>query len=148
VTAAIVADKPADLVDRCTNIPGIELVTGPNGPLCEPTLQTHVGSPREVAGDDKYNDRLACRLKPLVRSAYDFLLAPLTDDQWATLQAAFPSGVCDYSRPGYGQGRARTWLTYSDASGRVVYGGRNLPGVPARSAQGWSSPVFGAALLR
>jgi len=146
LAAKIVGDRPADLTDRCTNIPGIEQVTGPDGPVCEPVLQTHVGSPRQVAGDDAYNDRVACRLRPLVRSDYDFLLVPLTDAEWATLQTVFPGGVCDYSKPGRGQQQAQTWLTYSDASGKVVYGGRNLPGVPTHSAQGWSSPAFRAAL--
>jgi hypothetical protein len=148
LASKIVADKPADLVDRCTNLPGIELITGPNSPLCAPVLQTHFGTPRQVAGDDKYNDRLACHLKPLDRSSFGFLQIPLSDAQWATLKGAFPTGVCDYSKPGLGQARAQTWLTYSDASGHVVYGGRNLPGVPPRSAQGWSSPAFRSALRR
>ena len=148
LAAKVVGDRPADLTDRCTNIAGVEQVTGPDGPLCEPVLQTHFGSPRQVAGDDAYNDRVACRLRPLVRSDYDFLLVPLTDAEWATLQAVFPGGVCDYSKPGRGQQQAQTWLTYSDASGKVVYGGLNLPGVPTHSAQGWSSPAFRAALRR
>lgn len=144
LSTKIIEDKPASLVDRCTNVPGIESV----GALCRPALQTHYSSPREVAGDDVYNDRLSCQLKPLARSDFSFLLLPLTPAQWSTLQATFPNGVCDYSKPGHGQQNAQTWLTYSDSKGQVIYGGQNLPDLPANSAQGWSSPAFAPALRR
>ena len=48
------------------------------------------------------------------------------------LQTAFPSGVCDWSQPGAGQRRNVAWLTYQDASGNVIYGGRPM-GPPPRS---------------
>ena len=42
-----------------------------------------------------------------------------TDDEWARLEAVFPDGVCDWSKPGRGQGPAETWLRYADADGDV-----------------------------
>ncbi len=144
LSAKIAADKPADITDRCQNVPGVEMVGLPGGEqVCrQSTLQTRLSTPREVAGDDVANDRVACRLRPLDRADYGLLGAAFTAEQWATLEATFPDGVCDFSVPGQGQGPAETWLTYSDANGDVVYGGRNLPPAPARSGTGWSSPSF------
>lgn len=144
LSVKIAEDRPADITDRCQNVPGVEMVGLPGGEqVCrQSTLQTRLSTPREVAGDDVANDRVACRLRPLDRADYGPLGAAFTADQWATLEASFPAGVCDWSRPGQGQGPAETWLTYSDDSGAVVYGGRNLPPAPALSGTGWSSPSF------
>jgi hypothetical protein len=46
------------------------------------------------------------------------------------LRKAFPTGVCDYSRPGVGQRGAIGWLTFQDAKGKVVYGGTPLGPAP------------------
>ncbi len=91
---------------------------------------------------------VACQLKPLVRSDYDFLLLPLTDAQWATLKTVFPGGVCANGKRGRGQGPSQTWLTYADRDGDVVYGGRNLPQITPHQAVGWSSPTFAEALTK
>jgi hypothetical protein len=143
LSAKVAEDRPADVTDRCQNVPGVEMTTLPGGEqVCgQPTTQTRLSTPREVAGDDTANDRVACRLRPPARADYDFMPVPFTDEQWATLQATFPNGVCDWSRPGQGQGPAETWLGYGDAD-EVVYGGRNLPPVPAASGTGWASPAF------
>jgi hypothetical protein len=148
LSTKIVEDKPVDITDRCENVPGVNMKTVPGGEVvCEqPTLQTRLSTPREVAGDDTANDRVSCALRPLDRTDYDFMLMPFTDEQWATLEATFPNGVCDWAKPGQGQGPAETWLTYSDESGGVVYGGRNLPPVPGSSGTGWASPAFHALL--
>ena len=58
------------------------------------------------------------------------------------LQAAFPSGVCDWSEPGIGQQPTIAWQTYQDRKGRVIYGGRPLGPAPARSGGGWASDTF------
>ena len=138
----IADDRPANVHDRCEDVPGVDLVGTPGEQVCRmPELQLHLGTPRQVAGDDPRNDRVACRLQPLDRSDYDFLPLGLTDQQWATLQQTFPDGVCDYSVPGRGQAGAQTWLGYGDAD-TPVYGGRNLPATPAHSGTGWSSASF------
>jgi hypothetical protein len=107
----IVADRPADVQDRCT------------ADLCESVAATRYGTPRQVAGSDERNDIVKCRLKPLVRTDYK---VAFTDAQWAQLSSAFPGGVCDWSKPGIGQQRNLAWLTYQDASGHVIYGGRPM----------------------
>ncbi len=81
-----------------------------------------------MAGGDAYNDTVKCRLKPLRRE--DYAGTTFTDDQWEQLRRAFPAGVCDWSRPGVGKQRNLSWLTYQDARGRVIYGGRPMAPAP------------------
>ena len=53
-----------------------------------------------------------------------------TDAQWAQLQNAFPTGVCDFTRPGVEQQDTIPWQTYQTSRGRVIYGGRPMPAPP------------------
>jgi hypothetical protein len=55
---------------------------------------------------------LKCRLEPV-----DFRSYPVrfTQAEQAALRSAFPSGVCDYHRPGVGERQpAGTWLDYGN----------------------------------
>ena len=54
---------------------------------------------------------LKCRLKPV--AAEDYGTVSFSTDQWSRLQAAFPTGVCDWSKRGVAQERARPWATYA-----------------------------------
>ena len=54
------------------------------------------------------------QLKPLVRSDYP---VTFTDDQWARLQAAFPDGVADWTKPDPEATPNVPWLTYKDGPG-------------------------------
>ena len=72
----------------------------------------------------------------------DLGLIPFTDDEWTRLQAVFPEGVCDYSRPGVDQQSTIPWLSYQDGAGNVVYGGQPLPPAPPGSGGGWGSGAF------
>jgi hypothetical protein len=40
-----------------------------------------------------------------------------TDAQWATLEKVFPSGVCDWSKPGVSQAPTVPWLNYEGKVG-------------------------------
>ena len=146
----VAANRPADVTDRCSNVPGVLEIPGADGDEREcvlpDSLQLRLSTPREQAGDDVLNDRVACRLRAIKRADYDFLLVPLSDAQWATLQQVFPSGVCDYTKPGRGFTDNETWLTYADRTGKVVYGGRDLPRPERRQASGWQSRSFKALL--
>ena len=148
----IAEDRPADVTDRCQNVPGIELAGTPAEPVCRlGPLQTRLSTPREMAGDSRLNDRVACELRPLERADLGPQALLMTDAQWQRLQAVFADGVCDYTRAGQGQGPAETWLSYGaadDLAGTPVYGGRNLPAPPAASADGWSSGSFRSQLLQ
>lgn len=118
----IIQDKPATLTARCTNGSGTALPE----PVCDQTVQAY-GTPRYVADEPKTDDVLKCQLKPLDRAAYPVTFTPA---QWQELQQAFPTGVCDYSKPGIGQGPTTPWKTYQDAAGHVIYGGRPLGPAP------------------
>jgi len=60
---------------------------------------------------------LKCQLKPIDRNDYATALPPMTNDQFAQLAAIFPSGVCDYSKPGYGQQPTIPWMGYAAGPG-------------------------------
>jgi hypothetical protein len=128
----IIDDRPADINDRCSAIDGVEMATVPGvGQVCTlDAAQTKYGTPRTVAGESIATDTNKCRLRPLARD--DYAPVSFTDAEWAQLELAFPTGVCDYSRKGVAQRGAIPWLTYQDAKGRVIYGGKPL-GKPPRS---------------
>lgn len=56
-------------------------------------------NPRMVAGSPLTNDVLKCRLKPI--SMRDYKVA-FSGSQAARLRQIFPTGVCDFSKPGIG----------------------------------------------
>ncbi|HET7532453.1 MAG TPA: DUF6351 family protein [Nocardioidaceae bacterium] len=138
----IVANRPADLQDRCTQLPGVEQVDVPGvGVVCElPDVQTRYGTPRTVAGEGIETDVQKCTLRPLRRT--DYYPVELTDAQWGRLREAFPDGVCNWEERGVDQVGARAWQTYQRLDGSVVYGGRRLGRAPGRSGDGWTSRSF------
>jgi hypothetical protein len=138
----IAADRPADIGDRCSNIPGVDQVDVPGaGRVCElDAAQTRFGTPATVAGESIATDTNKCALKPLRRS--DYYPKVFTDAQWAGLENAFPSGVCDWSKPGVEAQAAVPWQTYQDARGAVVYGGHSAGAAPTGSGGGWASGAF------
>ncbi|MGH3517368.1 MAG: DUF6351 family protein [Haloechinothrix sp.] len=126
----LVANKPADVRDRCSQIPGVERVELPGaGVVCEhKEVQTRYGTPRTVAGEAITTDANQCQLKPLRRSDYYPVL--FSHEQWERLRQTFPSGVCDYHKPGLDQQDTIAWQTYANPDGTVHYGGRPLGPAP------------------
>jgi Tannase-like family of unknown function (DUF6351) len=142
----IAADKPSDLGDECYDGNGTKLSDG----LCPPGVVPIYGTPRTVAGDAITTDANKCQLKPLNRSD-NYGTIPFTDAQWAQLQSLFPNGVCDYSKPGVDQQPTIPWMTYQDAGGNVIYGGRPMGPAPASVPFGPGAPIpigSGAACTR
>ena len=109
----VVRARPSDLVDTCwsrdddpTRI--VEKQVRGSG-RCEELYPSAPG-PREVAGGPVASDVVKCRMKPVDGSDYavKFSAAELAD-----LQAIFPEGVCDWTKPGVGQNGLRgTWLNF------------------------------------
>jgi len=134
-------DRPADVNDQCSQIPGVERIAVPgHRPVCKlKAAQTRYGTPATVAGESIATDQNRCRLKPLRRSDYH---VSFTGPQWAALRQAFPTGVCDWSKPGISQQGAVPWQTYQEPSGKVIYGGEPLGAAPAGSGGGWTSGSF------
>jgi hypothetical protein len=107
----IVRARPADLEDGCYTPSGDFIVEWQRfaGGECNKYFPTFP-SPRMVAGGPTTNDVLKCQLKPLDWREYGL---PFTEEQKARLRAIFPTGVCDWSKPGVSQGKLQgVWLSY------------------------------------
>ncbi len=121
----VIRDKPSALGDECWDGAGQKV----SNALCPSGVVNVEGTPRTVAGDAITTDANKCQLKPLRRS--DYAGITFSDGEWTKLQQLYPAGVCDFSKPGVAQQPTVPWLTYQDARGRVVYGGKPLGAPPA-----------------
>lgn len=126
----IVGNKPVDVTDICSS-------TNADG-SCK--SMGGAQSTRQAAGGPATADVIKCELKPLAQT--DYGAVTFTSDQWASLQKTFPSGVCDWSRPGVGQRSTTPWQTYAGDDGGVLYGGKALANPPANSRGGMAGPGF------
>ena len=124
VAQKIVRDKPSGLTDECFDGTGQKV----SNSLCPAGVVNVEGTPRTVAGDPLTTDANKCQLQPLNRS--DYAGITFTDAQWSQLQQIYPNGVCNYSKPGVDQQPTVPWLTYQNAKGQVIYGGKPLGSPP------------------
>ena len=85
-------------------------------------LAPHYDVPRGVAGGPDTGEMIKCPLKPLSRAGYD---VTFSDAEWAQLQAAFPTGVCNFRKPAVGLVAGKAWQTFEDGPA-----GRVLPAAP------------------
>lgn len=136
IAQKVAADKPSTAVDTCFDSSGVVISNcfSSDGTSAAPTY-TYYGDPRIGSGQAPVglnkphpDDIFKCQLKPL--SALDYPGVTFTGAQWSTLQATFSSGVCDWTKPGVGQGATLPWLTYQDASDNVIFGGTPLGPAP------------------
>ena len=130
--AQVIAARPANAVDMCflSNDPNF---TTPVFDMsqCDSDFPQADGlgrmakrrSPRQVAGGPLAENILKCQLKPL--DSADYAPIVFTSDQLARLHAAFPDGVCDWTKPGLGQQPAQSPLTFANGPG-----GHPLPPAP------------------
>ena len=100
----VVRNKPADLQEGCNTreaTPTFIVQKQVRDPAtsCEGLYPSN-SFPREVAGAAVAADIVKCRTRNPRRSDYAVAFTP---DQWARLEAAFPDGVCDWSRKGIEQ---------------------------------------------
>lgn len=114
----VARNKPAVAVDSCF----IGDATAP--PVTDPAACKaafpYFASPRIAAGGPLTHDNGSCQLKPLDRADYPATVV-FTDAQWTRLQAVFPDGVCDYSKPPVGFTPSVPWLQH-DGVGGVALG--------------------------
>ncbi len=103
----IIRNRPASAADGC-------FAFGKRVDASVCSGYTLDSDPLLVAGMPETRDVLKCQLKPLQRFDYNVVF---TDAQWARLNAAFPNGVCDWSKPGVGQRANVPWLSYADGPG-------------------------------
>jgi hypothetical protein len=143
------AKGEAGIAERCVSADGQDV------PLefCDGTVDpTIYSSPRiEAGGGDPIvgftDDRLDCQTMPIEQFDYagQSFTEVFTEAEQATLEATFPTGICDYSRPGHGFQAAVTWLTYQDDQGNVVYGGTPMGPAPVSVPYGPAAAPAGQA---
>lgn len=116
----IAANRPADLKDACWNA-GLKYTEEQTafGPGACNTFYPAGTTPRMAAGGPLTDDIAKCQLKPLNPSDYSVTFSPV---QWARLSAAFPDGVCDWTRPGVGQQPlVGTWLSFGPSPVNLLF---------------------------
>lgn len=117
----IVRAKPADLQNDCVAPNGERIVDDPSYDMsnifdntagaCNTLYPPHAGM-RLVAGGPLSNDILKCQLKPIDYADYS---VSFSDAEKQRLEAIFPTGVCDWSKPGVHQQVNKTWLSFGPA---------------------------------
>jgi hypothetical protein len=107
----VVNDKPAAAHDACFDGNGTEIT---DQQVCQ-TLYPFYAEPRIAAGEPFTGDVLKCQLQPLDMA--DYYPIQFTDTEWTQLQQTFPTGVCDYSKPGVGQQPTIPWMSYAAGPG-------------------------------
>ena len=78
------------------------------------TAFPYYAAPRVVAGGPFTHDVMKCQLKQLSPADYS---VTFTAEQWTRLQAAFPTGVCDWTRPSVDAQPTVPGLTFADGPG-------------------------------
>jgi len=100
-TAKVVKHKPVDAVDSCWDSSGkriAEKASFDGKGACNTLYPVH-SEPRMVAGAPLTNEVMKCQLKPIDYKDYK---VTFNDAQKAKMAAIFPTGVCDFTKPGVG----------------------------------------------
>jgi hypothetical protein len=108
----IINNRPPEAVDSCFygSIDNVDR----NPATCNINTFPTFTDTRVAAGEGPASDIMKCRLKPLNRGEYN---VGFTNAQWARLEAIFPTGVCDFSKPGVDQVAPKPWQTFADGPG-------------------------------
>lgn len=105
----VLRNRPKNLLDMCW----IDGKTSTDEAVCR-KAHPFSGDARMAAGGPLSSDIRKCQLRPLDRAEYT---VTLTDAQWTQLQTTFPSGVCDWTKPGMGYQPSVPWMTFADGPG-------------------------------
>jgi hypothetical protein len=100
----VIRDKPAQAVDGCWSSPTqfiteAQTLGNTSSTQCN-TLFPSWNFPRYQAGGTLAANIMKCTLKPVAASDYTVAFSA---QEMTRLQAVFPSGVCDWSKPGVNQ---------------------------------------------
>jgi len=115
-------DKPAAAIDGCwtsdADFTAEPQTFSREGDSACNTHYPSYGFPRLVAGGPLAADVLKCQLKPIDPKDY---AAPMTAAERARLRGIFPSGVCDWRKPGVGQIPLVPWASFGPAPENLVF---------------------------
>ena len=117
----IIKNRPPEAVDSCFYGSGVTNIDT-NPATCNINTFPTFTDTRVAAGEGPTSDIMKCQLKPLDSADYS---VAFTSSQWARLQVTFPTGVCDFSKPGVGQVAPKPWQTFTAGPG-----GQPLPEPP------------------
>ena len=109
----VLRNKPAGLTDSCFTAKLDEIK---DASKCKAMFPVY-GNPRAAAAAPPTGDIVKCELKAIDKADYK---RPVTDAQLTGLRAAFPQGVCDYSKKGVAQRPAQSWLSYPAAAAQTA----------------------------
>ncbi len=109
--------KPPGLIDACWTRDAVpRKIEEPQlrvGTTCS-ALYPPAPAPREVAGASVASDVIKCQLKTIDPADYRIAFTPAQQDR---LSRIFPSGVCDWSRPGIEQQPLLgTWIDFDGSA--------------------------------
>jgi Tannase-like family of unknown function (DUF6351) len=119
----VLRNKPADLTDGCfdTSSPpqfiAEKQVLGTTGTQCN-ILWPSYRFPRMEAGGPLASNNLKCQLKPVDLADYK---VPFSAADLSRLRAIFPSGVCDFSKPGVNFAKVVPWASFGPSKVNLVF---------------------------
>lgn len=119
----VIRNKPADLVDGCFDVsapPRFIAQTqslGTGGNQCN-SLWPSYRFPRMQAGAPLASNNLKCRLKPVDPTDYNVAFSA---GDWDRLRAIFPTGVCDFSKPGVNFTQVVPWASFGPSKVNLVF---------------------------
>jgi uncharacterized tannase-like protein DUF6351 len=118
----VLRDKPAMAVDGCwsnstTFIAEPQTFSSQPNSVCNSLFPSYA-APRLIAGGPLAGNVLKCQLKPIDPNDYK---VAFTSAEMAQLQAIFPTGVCDWSKPGVNQVGVVTWASFGPLRDNLVF---------------------------
>jgi hypothetical protein len=120
----VISKKPATAVDGCFTksttpqfIAEVQTLSSQPNSQCN-TLWPSYTLPRIEAGGPVASDKLKCTLKPVDSKDYGITF---TAPELSRLNAIFPSGVCDYSKPGVNQTGTITYPSFGPSPVNLVF---------------------------
>jgi hypothetical protein len=141
LAAKVLRDRPGTAVDGCWaqgDIPA-------SGPMITDSstcaaLYPHFANTRVAAGAPVTDDVIKCRLKHPAASDYQ---VQVSAGQLQQIDQVFPTGVCDWSKPGVDQQPSIPWMTYAGGPGGTPLG--DAPGSNPFAASVLNTPNTAAA---
>jgi len=118
----VIRNKPGMAVDGCWAT-ATQFIAEPQTFSSQPNSQCNqlfpsYAAPRIVAGGPLAGNVIKCQLKPIDVNDYD---VTFTDAGMEQLRAIFPTGVCDWSKPGVNQVGVVTWASFGPSPDNLVF---------------------------
>jgi hypothetical protein len=105
----VLGDRPSDAVDACF-VNGREVT---DQATCRAAFPFFADA-RIAAGGPLADNVMQCQRKALDPRDYAVTFSAA---QWASLRAEFPTGVCNFARPGVDQRPSVSWLSFTEGPG-------------------------------